>query len=73
MRCTNSDGYWGSPSGELELVAEVVFFLEDCLGGKGVNCHGQQRNLRQLMSGPQGAKPPEGGGGMPRQKGALLR
>ena len=30
----------GSPPRELELVAEVVSSLEDCLGGRGAKHHG---------------------------------
>ena len=64
-RCTNSGGYQGPPLEEPEwmegLTAEIMSSLENHLGWKGVNHHGQWRNLAQLMSGVQGTKPPGGG------------
>ena len=50
----------GSPPGEPELVAEVLFSLEDHWGGKGAKYHRWEKNPIQLMSSPKEQDPQEG-------------
>ena len=62
-----------SAPGEPELVAEVVPSLEDCQGQERGEMPQTMGSPIQLTSGPQGAGPLGGRGGIPLWKGVLLR
>ena len=68
MRCIKSRGYWGLCPESQNLWQRWCPPWKTARGGNEGKHHGCQGSLIQLMSGPQGAGPPKGGGMPPGEE-----